>query len=119
LERQEKNRCLARVRLQYVCSVRKQLNQNRNKQYQEKLTYNLQGHWQNRQGCWTNISLVYGQNIMALSSRQTYLAKTFDNMHDKLNNAYEEAFDGEFEQCKNTVNSLIYDLRQLKKSMEP
>jgi ribosomal protein S17E len=56
---------------------------------------------------------------MALTSRQTYLAKTFDNMHDKLNNAYEEAFDGEFEQCKNTVNSLIYDLRQLKKSMEP
>jgi hypothetical protein len=56
---------------------------------------------------------------MALASRQTYLNKTFDKMHDKLNDAYEHAFDGEFEQCKNTVNSLIYDLRQLKKSMEP
>jgi ribosomal protein S17E len=56
---------------------------------------------------------------MALYSRQKYLNDTFDKMHNKLNNAYEHVFDGEFEQCKNTVNSLIYDLRQLKKSMKP
>jgi ribosomal protein S17E len=56
---------------------------------------------------------------MALSSRQKYLSTTFDRMHEKLNDAYEHVFDGEFEECKNTVNSLIYDLRQLKKSMQP
>jgi ribosomal protein S17E len=56
---------------------------------------------------------------MALSSRQAYLEKTFNRMHDKLNDAYEHVFDGEFEDGKNTINSLIYDLRQMKKSMEP
>jgi|TARA_B110000259_G_scaffold29573_1_gene31900 ribosomal protein S17E len=56
---------------------------------------------------------------MALSSRQTYLNNVFNRMHEKLNDAYEDVFDGDFEQSKNTVNSLIYDLRQLKKSMNP
>lgn len=56
---------------------------------------------------------------MDITPRQRYLNKAFDRMHDKLNDAFEHVFDGEFEECKNTVNSLIYDLRQLKKSMEP
>ena len=56
---------------------------------------------------------------MESTPRQKYLTSTFDRMHDTLNNAFEYIFDGDFEDCKNTVNSLIYDLRQLKKSMEP
>jgi len=56
---------------------------------------------------------------MESTPRQKYLTSTFDRMHDKLNDAFEYIFDGDFEDCKNTVNSLIYDLRQLKKSMEP
>jgi|TARA_B100000497_G_C7651048_1_gene391692 ribosomal protein S17E len=56
---------------------------------------------------------------MASSSRQVYLNNVFNRMHEKLNDAYEHVFDGDFEESKNTVNSLIYDLRQLKKSMDP
>lgn len=55
---------------------------------------------------------------MESSPRQKYLVSTFKRMHDKLNNAFEYTFDGDFEDCKNTINSLIYDLKQLKKSME-
>lgn len=51
--------------------------------------------------------------------RQIYLDNTFRRMHEKLNDMFEQVFDGDFEECKNTTNSLIYDLRQLKKSMEP
>lgn len=56
---------------------------------------------------------------MKSTPRQKYLISTFNRMHEKLDNAYEYVFDGEFEKCKNTVNSLIYDLKQLKKSMQP
>lgn len=56
---------------------------------------------------------------MLITPRQKYLTSTFDRMHKKLDDAYESVFEGDFNDCKNTVNSLIYDLRQLKKSMEP
>ena len=56
---------------------------------------------------------------MSISQRQKYLDGVFNRMHDKLNDAYEEIYEGEFEACKETINSLIYDLRQLKKAMEP
>lgn len=56
---------------------------------------------------------------MKLTPRKRYLSSTFDKMHDKLNDAFESVFDGDFEDCKMTINSLIYDLKQIKKSMEP
>jgi hypothetical protein len=56
---------------------------------------------------------------MELPHRHKYLSSRFDRMHDKLNDAFEEVYEGDFECCRNTINSLIYDLRQIKKSMEP
>jgi hypothetical protein len=56
---------------------------------------------------------------MENTHRYKYLSSRFDRMHDKLNNAFEEIYDGDFEDCRHTINSLIYDLRQTKKSMEP
>lgn len=56
---------------------------------------------------------------MSILQREKYLTSVFNRMHDKLNNAYEDIYDGEFEDCKEGINSLIYDLRQLKKTMEP
>ena len=55
---------------------------------------------------------------MKLTPRKRYLSSTFDKMHDKLNDAFESVFDGDFEDCKMTINSLIYDLKQIKKSMK-
>ena len=55
---------------------------------------------------------------MAIKSREQYIMNTFNRMHSKLDSAFEDAFDGEFEECRNTINSLIYDLKDFKKSME-
>ncbi len=55
---------------------------------------------------------------MPLEYRERYLIRTFNHMHDKLNNAFEKISDGEFEECKGTINSLIYDLKEIKKRME-
>ncbi len=55
---------------------------------------------------------------MAIKSREQYIVRAFNKMHEKLNSAYETAFDGEFDDCKNEINSLIYDLKDFKKSME-
>jgi|TARA_X000001316_G_C905831_1_gene22568 hypothetical protein len=55
---------------------------------------------------------------MTLETRHKYLTNVFDRLHDKLDDAFETIYDGDFEDCKNTVNSLIYDLKQLKKTME-
>jgi len=56
---------------------------------------------------------------MAIAHREQYLIRTFNDMHDKLTDAFEEISDGDFDDCKNTINSLIYDLREVKKRMEP
>jgi hypothetical protein len=56
---------------------------------------------------------------MAIEHRQKYLIRIFNGMHDKLTEAFEEVSDGEFDQCKNTINSLIYDLKDVKKRMQP
>tara|TARA_A100001201_G_C4081989_1_gene199261 strand:- start:596 stop:766 length:171 start_codon:yes stop_codon:yes gene_type:complete len=56
---------------------------------------------------------------MAATSREQYLVNVFNKMHSKLDSAFEDVFDGEFDECKNTINSLIYDLKDLKKTMEP
>ncbi len=55
---------------------------------------------------------------MAITSRERYIMNVFTKMHSKLDSAFEDVFDGEFDECKNTINSLIYDLKDLKKSME-
>ncbi len=55
---------------------------------------------------------------MAITSRERYITSAFNKMHGKLDSAFEDVFDGEFEECKNTINSLIYDLKDFKKSME-
>ena len=55
---------------------------------------------------------------MAIQSREKFIVGAFEGMHDKLDSAFENAFDGDFEQCKNDINSLIYDLKDFKKSME-
>jgi len=62
-------------------------------------------------------ALAHG--LMSVLQRERYLNNVFNRMHDKLNNAYEDIYDGDFEDCKEVINSLIYDLRQLKKTMEP
>lgn len=54
-----------------------------------------------------------------LIQRETYLIKTFDSLHDKLNDVFEDVSDGNFEASRNTINSLIYDLKELKKNTEP
>ena len=56
---------------------------------------------------------------MSAENRHNYLNKTFNELHRKLNNAYEEIYDGEFEECNNTLNSIIYDIREIKKIMRP
>tara|TARA_B100000287_G_C20672582_1_gene793937 strand:- start:4152 stop:4322 length:171 start_codon:yes stop_codon:yes gene_type:complete len=55
---------------------------------------------------------------MAITSREQYIVNAFNKMHSKLDSAFEDVFDGDFEDCKNTINSLIYDLKDFKKSME-
>jgi hypothetical protein len=55
---------------------------------------------------------------MSAESRLNYLQNTFDDLHQKLNNAFEEILDGEFEHCQNTLNSAIYDIREIKKIMK-
>ncbi len=55
---------------------------------------------------------------MAITSRERYITSAFNKMHSKLDSAFEDVFDGEFENCKNTINSLIYDLKDFKKSMD-
>jgi predicted translin family RNA/ssDNA-binding protein len=56
---------------------------------------------------------------MSSENRLNYLNNVFNNIHQKLNNAFEEIHDGEFEQGQNTLNSIIYDVRELKKTMRP
>lgn len=55
---------------------------------------------------------------MAIQTREQYIVNAFNRMHDKLDAAFENAFDGDFNDCKNDINSLIYDLKDFKKSME-
>tara|TARA_R100000479_G_scaffold176494_1_gene131420 strand:- start:1378 stop:1548 length:171 start_codon:yes stop_codon:yes gene_type:complete len=55
---------------------------------------------------------------MPIVARERYILTTFNQMHEKLNNAFEEISDGDFEDCKQTINSLIHDLRDVKKSMD-
>tara|TARA_R100000231_G_scaffold136671_1_gene112184 strand:+ start:146 stop:316 length:171 start_codon:yes stop_codon:yes gene_type:complete len=55
---------------------------------------------------------------MAIQTREQYIVRAFNKMHDKLDAAYESAFDGDFDETKNEINSLIYDLKDFKKSME-
>lgn len=56
---------------------------------------------------------------MSAENRHNFLTNTFDDLHRKLNNAYEEVYDGEFEKGNNTLNSIIYDIREIKKIMRP
>ena len=62
--------------------------------------------------------LYYMDQNMAIQSREQYIVRVFNKMHDKLDYAFEDAFDGDFDYCKNTINSLIYELKDFKKSME-
>ena len=55
---------------------------------------------------------------MSLSYREKYLTKTFNQLQEKLNNTYEHIFDGEFKEAKKLINSISYDLKQIKKQME-
>lgn len=55
---------------------------------------------------------------MSAESRLNYLQNTFDDLHQKLNNAFEEILDGDFDECQNTLNSAIYDIRDIKKTMK-
>ncbi len=66
---------------------------------------------------WEKNSCIIWIN-MAITSRERYITNAFNKMHGKLDSAFEDVFDGEFEECKNTINSLIYDLKDFKKSME-
>jgi len=54
-----------------------------------------------------------------LKQRETYLIKTFNKLHDKLNDVFEGVSDGDFEDSRNSINSLIYDFKELKKNTEP
>jgi hypothetical protein len=56
---------------------------------------------------------------MSAENRHNFLTNTFDDLHRKLNNAYEEVYDGEFDKGNNTLNSIIYDIREIKKIMRP
>lgn len=55
---------------------------------------------------------------MSSKDRYNFLSNTFDNIHRKLNDAFEEIHDGDFEDGQNTLNSIIYDIRELKKTMK-
>ena len=55
---------------------------------------------------------------MSAEHRHTFLTNTFDSLHQKLNQAFEEIYDGEFDECNNTLNSIIYDIREVKKVMK-
>ena len=62
--------------------------------------------------------LYYMDQNMAIQTREQYIVRVFNKMHGKLDSAFEDAFDGDFDNCKNTINSLIYELKDFKKSME-
>lgn len=55
---------------------------------------------------------------MSAEDRHNYLVNTFDSLHQKLNAAFEEIYDGNFDACQNTLNSVIYDIREVKKIMK-
>ena len=56
---------------------------------------------------------------MSSENRLNFLTNSFDNIHQKLNDAFEEIADGDFEDGQNTLNSIIYDVREIKKIMRP
>jgi len=56
---------------------------------------------------------------MSTQNRLNYLNQTFEKIHQKLDDAFEEILDGDFEEGQNTLNSIIYDVRDLKKTMKP
>lgn len=56
---------------------------------------------------------------MSSENRLNYLSESFQNIHQKLNDAFEEVADGDFEDGQNTLNSIIYDVREIKKIMRP
>ena len=64
-------------------------------------------------------SYLWQMDKQVLIQRETYLIKTFDVLHDKLNDVFESVSDGNFEDSRNSINSLIYDLKELKKNTEP
>lgn len=64
-------------------------------------------------------SYLWQMDKQVLKQRETYLIKTFDKLHDKLNDVFEGVSDGNFEDSRNSINSLIYDLKELKKNTEP
>ena len=64
-------------------------------------------------------SYLWQMDKQVLIQRETYLIKTFDRLHDKLNDVFESVSDGNFEDSRNSINSLIFDLKELKKNTEP
>jgi hypothetical protein len=56
---------------------------------------------------------------MSSENRLNFLINSFDDIHQKLNDAFEEIADGDFEDGQNTLNSVIYDVREIKKIMRP
>lgn len=56
---------------------------------------------------------------MSSENRLNYLNKSFDKIHQKLSDAFEDIVDGDFEEGQNTLNSVIYDIREIKKIMRP
>ena len=56
---------------------------------------------------------------MSSHNRLIFLNKTFETIHQKLNEAFEDIYEGDFDSGQNKINSIIYDLRDLKKTMKP
>jgi|TARA_R110000803_G_scaffold25234_1_gene60277 hypothetical protein len=56
---------------------------------------------------------------MSSQQRIIFLINSFDDIHQKLNDAFEEIVEGDFEDGQNTLNSIIYDVREIKKTMKP
>lgn len=56
---------------------------------------------------------------MSYYYRQRYLTSTFNRLHDKISQIYEDIIDGDFEPAKNNINSMMSELKELKRNLEP
>lgn len=56
---------------------------------------------------------------MSILSRQRFLSSLFNRLHDRVSQLYEDVFDGDFEPARNNINSMISELKELKRNLEP
>ena len=56
---------------------------------------------------------------MSFYYRQKYLTSTFNRLHDRISQIYENVVDGDFEPAKNDINAMLSELKELKRNLEP